>query len=76
MKRGREEEEEEFDENDMYKFVNACWDGNMKQVQDFITRGIDVNVKDKFKRTALYYAAARGHVEVTKVLIQNGADVN
>ena len=28
------------------------------------------------KETALHYAAENGHVDVAKVLIQNGADVN
>ena len=28
------------------------------------------------KRTALHIAAEKGHVDVAKVLIQNGADVN
>ena len=28
------------------------------------------------KRTALHFAAREGHVDVAKVLIQNGADVN
>ena len=31
-------------------------------------------MKDKW--TALHYAAQKGHVDVAKVLIQNGADVN
>ena len=28
------------------------------------------------KRTPIHYAAFKGHVDVAKVLIQNGADVN
>ena len=74
MKRGREEEE--FDENDIYKFVDACSDGDVKHVQDFIRRGIDVNVKSIWKRTALHFAGWSGCVDVVKMLIQNGADVN
>ena len=31
---------------------------------------------DERKQTALHYAAWHGHVDVAKVLIQNGADVN
>ena len=29
-----------------------------------------------YKMTPLHYAALKGHVDVAKVLIQNGADVN
>ena len=55
MKRGREEEE--FDKNDIQRFIKACKDGDVKQVQNFIRRGIDVNLKHEFQRTALHYAA-------------------
>ena len=35
-----------------------------------------MNLKNKWKRTALHYVAREGHVDVVSVLIQNGADVN
>ena len=35
-----------------------------------------MNLKNISKFTALHYAAKKGHVDVAKVLIQNGADVN
>ena len=69
MKRGREED-------DIERFINACMKGDMAKVKDFIKRGIDVNVKDKYENTALKLAAREGHIDVAKVLIQNGADVN
>jgi hypothetical protein len=71
MKRGREEEEE-F----VLRFFNACEKGDMAKVKEFIKRGIDVNVKDKYENTALGVASYEGHIDVAKVLIQNGADVN
>ena len=37
MKRGREEEE--FDEDDIHRFVYACEEGDMATVQNFIRRG-------------------------------------
>ena len=67
MKRGREEEE--FDENDIEKFINACDMGNMDIVKDFIKRGIDVNVKDCHKRTALQFASLRGRVDLSLIHI-------
>ena len=36
----------------------------------------DVNCVDKYNGTALHKAAKKGHVDVVKVLIQSGADVN
>ena len=36
----------------------------------------EVNAGDEIERTALHWAAEKGHVDVAKVLIQNGADVN
>ena len=50
MKRGREEE---FDCDDILSFFNACKNGDMSKVKEFIERGVDVNVKG----TTLHIAA-------------------
>jgi hypothetical protein len=40
-------------------------------------RNINVNLKDKrFGWTPLHYAAYNGHVEIARLLLQNGADLN
>jgi ankyrin repeat protein len=40
-------------------------------------RNINVNVKDDvYGSTPLHYAAYNGHVEIARLLLQNGADVN
>jgi hypothetical protein len=40
-------------------------------------RNINVNVKDdEYGATQLHYAAENGHVEITRLLLHNGADVN
>jgi hypothetical protein len=40
-------------------------------------RNINVNVKDdEYGRTPLHYAAWNGHIEITHLLLQNGAEVN
>ena len=72
MKRGREE----FDDEDIKTFHHACVYRDMATVQEFIERGIDVNVKEEFKRTGLHRAAFYGNFDVAKVLIKNGADAN
>jgi len=35
-----------------------------------------VNAKNTYERTALYWAASKGHKEIVELLIANGADVN
>ena len=35
-----------------------------------------MNAVEKDKWTALHYAGEKGHVDVAKVLLENGADVN
>jgi len=56
-------------------FFNAVEEGDMKKAQDFIEKGIDVNLKDE-DESALYKATDKGHVDLVKLLIDKGADVN
>ena len=63
-----------IEDDDIEKFFKACIDGNVEQVQNFIRRRIDANVVRNI--SPLLQAACYGHVDVEKVLIQNGADVN
>ena len=73
MKRGREELDDKVRTR---RFYNACKDGDVKHVLDFIRTGVDVNAGDEESRTVLHYASLYGRGDVAKVLIQNGADVN
>jgi len=41
-----------------------------------LNKGADVNAKFRYGTTALFKAAERGNVEVTKVLLDHGAEVN
>ncbi|KAJ9514411.1 hypothetical protein QJQ45_012369 [Haematococcus lacustris] len=47
--------------------------GDTEAVEDFIAIGKDVGMKDKEGRTPLHFAAGAGHVEVAKLLIEEGA---
>ncbi len=51
-------------------------DGDIEQVKLLISKGADVDAKDKLGRTALHFASEKGHAEVAKLLISQGADVN
>jgi ankyrin repeat protein len=54
----------------------AAKEGNLKLVKELVSKGADVNAKDKYGRTPLHYAAKEGHLDVVKFLVSKGADVN
>ncbi len=58
----------------------ALWDaarsGNLDKIKALVTAGADVNAKTKYNATALAYAADKGHVEIVRYLLKNGAEVN
>jgi acyl-CoA-binding protein len=63
----------------------ALWalarDGKLAEIDEKLSQGGDgasaaVNAADESARTALYWAADRGHDAVVRCLLQNGADVD
>ena len=50
--------------------------GDAARVTAALDKGADVNAKTRYGATALTFAADRGHVEIVKLLIARGADVN
>ena len=53
----------------------AAFTGNLSRVKELVKTGTDVNVKDEFEWTALFWAACAGQTEVAKFLIENKADL-
>ena len=55
------------------------WDaaraGDVARVAKALDRGADVNAGNRYKATALFFAADRGHVEVIKLLLERGSDL-
>jgi len=50
--------------------------GDIDQIKSLISRGADVNAKDRAGRTPLHYAARWGHKDVAELLLAKDADVN
>lgn len=50
--------------------------GDAARVGRALDKGADVNAKTRYGATALTYAADRGHLEIVKLLVERGADMN
>jgi hypothetical protein len=58
------------------EFFAAARKGDAAAVKGFLDKGTNVNAKTQYGATALAYACDKGHVEVVKLLVERGADVN
>tara|TARA_A100001037_G_scaffold276386_1_gene275638 strand:+ start:189 stop:611 length:423 start_codon:yes stop_codon:yes gene_type:complete len=48
----------------------------MEDVQQYLSQGVSVDAVDVEGRTALFFAAANGHLEIVELLLENEADPN
>ncbi|KAH7720146.1 ankyrin repeat protein [Aphelenchoides avenae] len=61
---------------DVYSFLKAAKANRIAEVKEAIARGLDVNSRNEDFDTALHFAAANGHFELARLLVELGADVN
>lgn len=54
----------------------VCVNGNVRDVTDLIYLGASVNVKGESGFTPLLYAVQQGHLNVVKILVEAGADID
>jgi len=58
------------------EFFAAARKGDIAAVTAFLDKGVNVNEKTRYGATALSYACDHGNVELVKLLLERGADVN
>jgi uncharacterized protein len=57
-------------------FVNAAKNGNVREINNLLRRGMDPNTVDPTGQPVLHLAARDGSLEVIKALVKAKADVN
>ena len=57
-------------------FLEMAFNGNLKAVQEFVTKGTPVDSTIDDKSTALMWSAFNGHTEVVAYLLEHGATVD
>lgn len=57
------------------KFMEAAAKGDRGAIEKFLEKGMDVNAKNSYDKTALMFAAYEGQSEIVAFLIEKGADV-
>jgi TonB family protein len=56
--------------------MRAVRDGESKEFKSLLKRGADINARDSYGWSALYYAVTRNDFNIVKALVEAGADVN
>ena len=58
------------------RLMKAVKDGNIQAVKDSLTAGADVNTKDQDGWPVLIWASDKGYLEIVKLLLEKGAQVD
>lgn len=57
-------------------FIEACYEADVEKMEKCIEDGVDVNVSDVNKRTALHFCAGNGLPTLCQKLLDAGAELN
>ena len=58
------------------ELIQAAEKGNKERVEELLEFGINPNVRDEERYTALMMASSKGQVEIVKMLLESGGDPN
>lgn len=58
------------------RWIAAAINGKINKLQSFLKRGLSLETKNYYGRTALYYASEYGHFAAVEFLVQQGAKIN
>jgi spore coat protein CotH/ankyrin repeat protein len=71
-----DKDDEDEDEENREDIWSAAREGDLAAVKKHLESGVKVDAKDGFGATALNWAGGLGQIEVVRLLIEKGADVN
>ncbi len=57
-------------------FIVAAKDGDIARVENMLSSGVNVNVKNSRGDTALIVASSEGHADIVELLISKKVDIN
>ena len=58
------------------QLLAATRKGDLAAVKQLLDNGADVNTKTRYDSTPLFFACDRGHLEIARLLIERGANLN
>ncbi|MBK1880716.1 ankyrin repeat domain-containing protein [Pelagicoccus mobilis] len=65
-----------IDEYGRTPLINAICDGNLELAEELISKGADLDVQDDNGWCALHFASQKREKEITKILLEKGANPN
>ncbi|MED1724801.1 ankyrin repeat domain-containing protein [Brevibacillus parabrevis] len=64
------------DQSVVQAFLEAAAEGNIEALKQHLEQGVDINARNRQKRTAILTAAMHDHLDAVSFLIEAGADID